>query len=251
MSYSRNFGYRAPASTSINLAPNTVPDTDSDGNLVASTVTNTELEYLSGVTSPIQSQLTTLTTNVSTNTTDIATLNSEMAGKLSAFSGFTSGNLIVATSSSEIGTSSFVSQAGTTLTVAGTVDTNTVTGISGAAVAVGPLIQFNSGNAGDGSGYSAMPPITRYYYITSTGSSAANTNVFTVPYPTNVTASTLMTVSGGVLLSSGVWYPINTPNGTIAQFTAIAGSGGIAIWTGLSWNTSSATCTFNIWFESS
>ena len=57
-----------------NLTASKALQSDGNGDVSASGVTNTELGYVSGVTSAIQTQLNTLSTSISSNDTDISAL---------------------------------------------------------------------------------------------------------------------------------------------------------------------------------
>ena len=174
----------------------------------------------------VSSSITSTTLGYLDATSSIQTqLNSK-----TTLSGLTSGDFIKATGSNSLGNSSVLSESGTTLKISGSINYNTA--------------------------QTYQQPVTRYYWSFTAGTSSASTKVTAIPYPSGVSASTMMSVSGCVYLSPGSYgysdsfYPINTP-GTVASFYSIAASDGLEIWTSSTWAIASPTLsTYQIWFES-
>jgi len=71
--------------------------TDGSGLVAASPVTSTELGYLDGVTSAVQTQLNSLSSSISSNDTDISNLNSNKLSTTGTFSGTIAAGLRFAT----------------------------------------------------------------------------------------------------------------------------------------------------------
>ena len=80
--------------TSSNLTANRAVISNGSGKVAVSSVTSTELGYLSGVKSSVQTQINTANTNISTNATDIDNLESSKVNK-SAFTNTSTANNVV------------------------------------------------------------------------------------------------------------------------------------------------------------
>lgn len=185
--------------------------TNSSGFLTSGTATSTEVSYLSGVTSAIQTQLDSkigtvtgaISTVVSTNLTASRVVISDPSGKI-AVSGVTStelGFLSGATSSIQTQVSNKVSKTGDTITgsIVATSGVNLVLNGSGIlSTENGGFVGGTTGQGGFPGGISTQNPYPPYWKIIISNIGDWNmdtTATLTVPFPSGVTRDKIRNIS--------------------------------------------------------
>jgi hypothetical protein len=217
-------------------------------------VTSTQLGYLTGVTSAIQTQLNGKQATLSLNNSIVPVTNSsgqltsstvssttlgyldatssiqtQLNNKQSSFSGLTTGDYIKATSATTIGNASLLSESGTTISLSGN-------------------ILYNVNNSSAGTGYPTMDSVYTFEFtVTASNIPAGTLPVGSyIPYPTGKSITNIRKLNAIAFVSTYA-IPPNYICGPGFEYSIGANSSGIFITTSSTWTQTTSSVTFYVW----